>query len=179
MAMHRVVKSSMGCLQRLAGRLILIFVVPAASLWMILAVWFSNLPGRFLPGVMAVALGVVLLFILARVKGCWQVCGLVFSLFTVIFIWHYFTPPSNDRNWQPSVARLSTARFTEAGDIGTVHNIRNFEYRSARDFDIRYDDRTFDLKQLRGVDLIISYWGHDAMAPIGTGISARVFPSQP
>jgi hypothetical protein len=161
---HPRLKSTTTYLERLAGRLILIFAVPVASLWMILAVWFSNLPGRIIPVVVTVALGVAILAILALVKGRWRAIGLVFCLFAAIYIWHHFIPPSNSRDWQPSVARLSTATFSKADDSVTVHNIRNFEYRSPHDFDASYYDQTFSLGQLHGVDLIISYWGHDAMA---------------
>ena len=41
--------------------------------------------------------------------------------------WFISIPPSNDRDWQPDVARLSWAEID--GDRITVHNIRNFEYR--------------------------------------------------
>ena len=40
----------------------------------------------------------------------------------------------------------------------TLHDIRNFDYRSETDFTPSYYDRTFDLQQLSGVDLIASYW---------------------
>jgi len=151
-------------MQRLVGRLILIFIMPAMSLWMIVAVWFSNLPGRVLPSIVAAGVGVGLLVILALVKGRWRTIGLVLCLFAVIYVWHLLISPSNDRNWKPSVARLSTASFAEDGNTVTVHNIRNFAYRSPQDFEERYYDQTSALKQIRGVDLIISYWGQDAMA---------------
>lgn len=39
--------------------------------------------------------------------------------------------PSNDRDWQADVAVLPYAAI--AGDTVTVHNIRNFDYRSEKD----------------------------------------------
>jgi hypothetical protein len=65
-------------------------------------------------------------------------------------------PASNDRNWQPDVAVLPYA--TIDGDRVTVHNIRNFDYRSATDFTPAYYDKTFDLRQLDAVDMFAVYW---------------------
>src|SRR5262245_43002538 len=44
-----------------------------------------------------------------------------------LFCWMR-TEPSNDRDWQTDVAVLPYATFD--GDLVTVHNIRNFDYRS-------------------------------------------------
>ena len=55
---------------------------------------------------------------------------------------------------------------TRDGDLVTVHNIRNFDYRTEQDFVPRYDERTFDLRQLDAVDLIAVYWAGDAIAHI-------------
>jgi len=162
--MNTILETTITYLKSVAGRLVLMFAVPAASLWMILAVWFSNLPGRVLPVFAAVAVSVTMVVILAVVRSRWQAIGLIFSLFAVIYLWHLLIPPSNDRDWQPQVARLSTANFSDAGDIVTIHNIRNFSYRSRNDFDARYYDKAFTLSKVQGVDLIVSYWGNDAMA---------------
>ena len=52
------------------------------------------------------------------------------------------------------------------GDLVTIHNIRNFDYRTETDFMPRYYDKTFDLRQLDSVDVIASYWMGDAIAHI-------------
>lgn len=71
---------------------------------------------------------------------------------------------SNDRQWQADVALLPTADID--GDIVTIHNIRNLEYRSETDYTPRYYDKTFDLRRLDEVDLLASYWMGDAIAHI-------------
>jgi hypothetical protein len=73
----------------------------------------------------------------------------------VLAVWGSATP-SNDRDWQPEVAVLPYATFS--GDLVTVHNIRNFDYRSETDFTPGYYDRTFDLRRLDRVDLVATYW---------------------
>jgi len=68
------------------------------------------------------------------------------------------------RDWQPEVAVLPYADI--AGDLVTVHNIRNFDYRTETDFVPHWEDRTYDLRQLDSVDLIAVYWAGKAIAHI-------------
>ena len=76
--------------------------------------------------------------------------------------WRVSLQPSNERAWAPEVARLAHA--TIEGDRVTVHDIRNFDYRSETDFTPAYYDRTFDLRNLDGVDLLAAYWMGPAIA---------------
>jgi hypothetical protein len=61
--------------------------------------------------------------------------------------------PTNDRDWAPEYTRLSTSEFN--GDLTTIHNIRNCEYRTEKDFDVHYSDRTYDLRKIESVDFIL------------------------
>ncbi len=61
--------------------------------------------------------------------------------------------PSNDRDWAPELSKLATADFD--GDFVTVHNVRNCEYRTDKDFDVHFQDRTYNLKQLDTVDFVL------------------------
>jgi hypothetical protein len=79
-----------------------------------------------------------------------------------IFVWWSSLKPSNDRDWQPEVAKLAYATIN--GDLVTVHNIRNFDYRTETDFTPAYYDKTFDLKKLDAVDLVAVYWMGPAIA---------------
>jgi Domain of unknown function (DUF4105) len=72
--------------------------------------------------------------------------------------------PTNERDWRPEVAVLPSA--TIAGDRVTVHNIRNFDYRSKTDFSPAYYDKSFDLRELRSVDIVASYWMGPAIAHV-------------
>jgi hypothetical protein len=85
--------------------------------------------------------------------------------FAAVLLWWTSIAPSNERDWQTDVAVLPYA--TRDGDLVTLHNVRNFDYRgSDQDFAPRYDDRTFDLRKLDAVDLIAVYWMGDAIAHI-------------
>ena len=55
--------------------------------------------------------------------------------------------------WSPSHAVLPTADFE--GNLVTVHNIRNTEYRTADDYTVHHYDKTFDLEKLDSVDFIV------------------------
>ena len=83
------------------------------------------------------------------------------ALVLVLAAWNSATP-RNDRDWQPDVAVLPYA--TIKGDLVTVHNIRNFDYRTETDFTPAYYDRTFDLRRLDRIDLLSVYWMGPAIA---------------
>jgi len=80
----------------------------------------------------------------------------------LVLAWSIGLRPSNRRPWQPDLARTAFASF--AGRRVTVHNVRNCHYRSATDFDVQYEDRTYDLGQLRHADLYLVDWGVSAIA---------------
>jgi len=82
--------------------------------------------------------------------------------FILVLAWWLSLRPSNDRAWQPDVAVLPYAEI--AGSRVTVHHIRNCDYRTPADFDVRHYDRTYDLDALRTVDLYMVYWGSPHMA---------------
>ncbi len=84
------------------------------------------------------------------------------TAFALVLAWWATIHPSNDRDWQPEVAVLPYAEIN--GNLVTIHNIRNFEYRSETDFTPHYYDKTFDLNKLDTVDLVASYWMGDAIA---------------
>ena len=111
---------------------------------------------------MLFAAGTLLAFALLPRRGSTLVGFL--AAFAVVLAWWLRIPPSNDRDWQPEVAVLPSV--TIDGERVTIHNIRNFDYRSETDFTPRWYDATFDLAQLESADLLASYWMGDAIAHI-------------
>lgn len=57
--------------------------------------------------------------------------------------------PSNDRDWSADQARTATAVFD--GDMVRTSNVRNTFYRTPHDFDVRWEERTYDLRKLESV----------------------------
>jgi hypothetical protein len=94
----------------------------------------------------------------------WRAFTIYLTMFALVLFSWLAVEASNEREWQPEVALLPHA--TIHGDQVTVHNIRNFDYRSETDFTPGYYDKTFDLRKLEGVDLIASYWMGPAIAHI-------------
>ncbi len=129
--------------------------------WAVLAVCYSNLPGWLRP-VVAALLVAGAIWTLVFVRPRWRGRLIYLGVFLVLVIWWLSIPPSNDRNWQRDVQQLPYAAIE--GNRVTVHNLRDCDYRSETDFDVRHHDRTYDLDQLRTVDLFLIYWGSPAIA---------------
>lgn len=136
----------------------------AMTAWGTLFLWFASLPMQplrmFLAGLFA--LGTLAAFILVRRRG--RVLAGFLAVFALLVTWFLSIPPSNDRNWAPEVAVLPST--TVEGSRVTIHDVRNFDYRSETDFTVRYEDRTYDLDELRSADLLTVYWGSPAIAHV-------------
>lgn len=139
-----------------------IFTVLATA-WTAAAVYWSNLPQPFATiGAVAFPVVVAAAFLVLPRRGRTFVgfC-LVFAL---IVWWWSRIPASNEGDWRPDVAELASAEID--GDRVLVRNIRNCLYRTEFDYDVRRYDKTVDLRELRGVDLIAVYWMGKTIAHI-------------
>lgn len=142
-----------------AGLGLLAALVLAVGGWGVLALAVAgpqNAPLRLGLAVGFGAASLAALVALAIRRWRWRGLALYGALFAAALVWYFSLTPSNDRDWVPENARLPSA--TVAGDLVTVHNIRNFQYRSETDFTPAYYDKRFDLRQLEGVDLVSVYW---------------------
>lgn len=83
-------------------------------------------------------------------------------LWTVLLVWWSTILPSDTRQWQPDMAHIATASID--GDVLTVNNVRNFNWRSDDDVDQRWETRQYHLSRLRGADLFLSYWAGESIA---------------
>jgi hypothetical protein len=77
-------------------------------------------------------------------------------------VWYFSSRPSNSGDWQPDVSRLSYSELN--GDVLTLHNVRNFTYRSETDFTPHWETRTYDLAKLDGLDMFFSHWSSPRIA---------------
>jgi Domain of unknown function (DUF4105) len=147
------------------GLLFLGLLMVVASGWGVLALRYWDRANPTLRNAAAVAWALVaLVLIIGFALRRWRRRST--ALFTVLFAlllaaW-VALEPSNDRNWEPENAVLAYA--TIDGERITLHNIRNFDYRTETDFTPAYYDRTFDLRQLDSVDLFSVYWMGPAIA---------------
>jgi len=150
---------------RRAGRVVAVGLcalgVVGMTAWAALAIRYSDLPSARVLATLFVVATLLAFAVLPR-RGRTLVGFLI--AFALVVVWWRHIPASNDRDWQPEVSRLAYADID--GDHVTIHNIRNFDYRSETDFTPRWYDATFDVSQLQSVDLIASYWMGDAIAHI-------------
>src|SRR5664279_3801969 len=143
------------------GKLFIRFCLLAIAGWAVLATLFSNLPGFLRPWIAGI-LGIGSLVALFGSHGNrWAQLGFL-AVWAVVLVWWLSMPPSNIRNWQPEVALLPWAEIQ--GNIVTIHNIRNCDYRSETDYTVRHYDKTFDLTKIKSIDLSLVYWGSPYIA---------------
>jgi hypothetical protein len=135
--------------------------------WGVLALlYFDHASPALRNGLAAAYAGASLmaLVVLARRRWRGRAIGAFIALFALLLACWFAIEPSNDRVWQQDVAVLPYASME--GDRVTLHNIRNFDYRSETDYTPAYYDRTFDLRQLDSVDLVAVYWMGPAIAHV-------------
>lgn len=84
--------------------------------------------------------------------------------------------PSNHRNWAPDQAVLPTAEIK--GDRLTVKNVRYCKHLAPGEYVVDHDNRSYDLRQLRGVDFITMPFG-PVPALAHTMVSFEFAPTPP
>ena len=147
---HLIARISTTCLVLLAG-------VWAAG------VLFYRLPT---PQIFRITLATV--FILASLFVVWSIwherwkaaATFFVAVGLVGFYWNTINP-SLSRNWAPDVGRMA---WVETADRVTIHNVRNFEWKTDNDFIERWEDRSYDLSKLKTVNVFLSYWNGDTIA---------------
>ncbi|HEX5010046.1 MAG TPA: DUF4105 domain-containing protein [Planctomycetota bacterium] len=147
-------RSVAGVVVRVLG---LIVALPPLLLWAPAALWFDGPASRGLAGALAAVWVVLVIVILVRVRPPRRAALVLAALFALLLAWWFSIPPRNDRNWQPDVAR--PAHVEVQGSQVTIQNVRDFEYPPGAPPVERWETRRYDLEQLVGVDMFLSYWG--------------------
>lgn len=148
------------------GKLLLALILGGLTAWGAAALLVAG-PQNSLSVTLAAclaALGLLAITRLWRSRGRLVVAALLLLSAGAWLLWWQSLEPSNDRQWQRDVAVLPSA--TVEGTRVTLHNMRNFQYRSEYDYSPAYYDRQVDLDQLVGVDLIATYWMGPSIAHV-------------
>lgn len=143
----------------------IVFVLLAICvLWGTLALWFRAPGPEWLRLLLA---GAFALLGVATLKALftplrWRWLAVFGVVFLAHLTWWNSLVPTSGEPYAPEVARQVTG--TIEGDLLTLENMRDFEWRSEEDITERWITGTYDLSQLESVDLFMSYWGGPAMA---------------
>ncbi|HEX6750093.1 MAG TPA: DUF4105 domain-containing protein [Longimicrobium sp.] len=81
-------------------------------------------------------------------------------------LWWGTRRPSNDRDWQPDNARTPRAEFV--GDSVRIHNVRNADYVTTSRYTVRWEDRAYDLRQVKRAWFLVEPFSRDWRGPAHT-----------
>jgi Domain of unknown function (DUF4105) len=163
-------KATSGWGRRVADVLLRILVsalvIAPLSAWSALALWF-RLPGpealRAAAAVVFAILGLVTIAALFFRRGL-----IALAVFAVAFggllVWWSTIKPPLDGDWAPDVARQTTGSID--GDILTLSDVRDFDWRTDNDFTEKWSKRSYDLSKLKTLDLFLAYWAGPEMAHV-------------
>ncbi len=135
------------------GLLVLLLLLLAA--WSVAALYI-DLPKRWQLPAASVCCVVVLIGV--ALLRPWYLKGLlVVGCFAVVLTWWLNIAPSDEKAWQSDVSRTAWADLND--NLVTIHNLRNFSYRTETDYMPNWETRTIDLNNLQGVDIFLTFWG--------------------
>lgn len=139
-------------------------VILASAAWGAAALWFqSPFAGRARAVLPTAWLALAVAALIGLFTGQpWPAWLYGVLLLTLLAWWRLGVRASNERQWMPEVARQTEG--TVEGDIVTLRNVRNFDWRTRSDYEVRWETRSYDLSRLDAVDLALSYWGRPAIA---------------
>lgn len=86
----------------------------------------------------------------------------LYASFSAFFAWWLSQRPSHDRDWDPHFEHV--ASVSKDGDVLTIRNIRNSEYRQDGESTAHFETRTYRLSQLCGLDALVLRWGSPWMS---------------
>jgi len=149
---------------RWLGLILVGLIVVLVTAWCAGAFYYSGPGGARMRTILAIAFPVATLLAFAALPRRGRTLTGFLVVSAVVIGWWILIPATNEREWQTDVS--VTPWVSQNGDLVTIHGVRNFEYRSETDFTPRWEDRTYDLRQLDSGDLIAVYWAGKAIAHI-------------
>jgi hypothetical protein len=141
---------------------LILTVAAGVTLWVAGAIYFDACGGARWGRLVAGAWVAAVVALFALWQPLWQPLAVLLGVTALFIVWWLRQKPSHDREWEPEVAVLP--RAVHDGDRVAIENVRNFEYRTLADFTPRYENRTYHLSNLRGVDIIFFNWGVPLMS---------------
>ena len=131
------------------------------TLWTVGALYFDS-PFPALRAPAAIVYLIVVLGALLFLRPHHLGLLVAYAGFVLVALWWFSLRPTNNRNWEPDNAETAYAEFN--GDQVTIHNVRNCDYRTETDYTCQWETRSFNLSNLRGADIFITWWGPTLIA---------------
>jgi len=151
-------------MKNVISQTIWLLLVLTIGTWITFTLAFSPaLPPALKPPAASIV-GIILVLSLIRWRKRRLLRILTLAIFCIGGVLWSTIRPSNERNWAPEVKNSPWAEVS--GDVVTLHNVRNFKYRSETDFDPIYETRTFAVSELTEVDMLVTYWAGKAIAHV-------------
>ncbi|MCA0274369.1 MAG: DUF4105 domain-containing protein [Proteobacteria bacterium] len=150
----------------IVSAIVLVVAIVLSTAWAALALWY-RLPAPDLAKALVACLFVLLgLAAAIGLFTVWRVHALALFVigFATVLVWWNTIVPSNHAEFAPDVARQVTG--ARDGDVLTLTNVRDFDWRSNTDFTERWTTRSYDLSKLKTLDLFMSYWAGPEMAHV-------------
>jgi len=143
---------------RIVGTGALAIFLFLSAVWANLAIAYQS------PGSSAVRIGACLVLNLIALAALvaivrrkhWRAVLVYAAAYALLLAWSGSISASNDKNWAADVVHGITGIVD--GDRVSVSNVRNFSWRTEAEYTAAWEERTYDLSQLRSLDLFLVYW---------------------
>lgn len=135
---------------------ILWIVLSAANLWATGAIYFDS-PFGSLKTVVAILFLLLLIAFLFLLHGQAKKMLVWLACFAIVVTWWFTLKPSSDRPWQKDVEQVAYGEVN--GNLLTLHNVRDCDYRAEFDYTCQWLTKTYDMDKLRGIDFFLDNWG--------------------
>ena len=128
--------------------------------WSLFAFFYQlpfNMAGFVLVAVLWLVVGIYAL--LLEFKNPWKSRILLALMFIGVIIWWSSIKPTLHRDWAPELARSVEATFDPINpDIVHLQNIRNFDWIAPYEGKENWENGTYNVDDLVGLDVYLSYW---------------------
>lgn len=85
--------------------------------------------------------------------------GIVLLLWLVVYLILVIVfRPSHDRDWELGHEELPRITYSDDSSEITIENFRNFDWSAAKEANVNYETRSFNLDEISGVDVFISHF---------------------
>lgn len=151
-----------GLVHFLAGALRIVWILVSIGflLWCLVAFYYQLPFGKtayVIVSILWIILGLIALYL--EFKKPWVGRAMLIVMFAGIALWWATIKPTLERDWAPELSRTVEAEFDAANsDIVHISNIRNFDWVTPYEGKAGWQNGTYNIDDLVGLDVYLSYW---------------------